>query len=379
MAVIVGYAGEGIRADVQITVEDAPEFGFTFQSSTSPLYDGLIRQQIESVAKEWGCPACHLACQDSGALPFTWRARLNTAFRLFFDREPRKVAFVKAGARPRRLCRTRLYVPGNTPKLFPNATLSSPDAVILDLEESVPDQRKAEALDLVVEGVASLDWSACELMVRINPGEAGFAELRRLAESPVETFVVPKVERPEQLIELDHILGCLGSEQRLIPLIESALGVENAFAIASATPRVRGLSLGLEDYLRDLGAVRTSEQFESAYARSRVLNAARAAGVTPLASVFPGFEDVGPLADYVRNARDQGYEGVGCIHPSQVRHVHEAFSPTPEEFDQARQVVEAFESASRAGLGATSANGKMVDRPTYERALKVIARAGGPR
>jgi citrate lyase subunit beta/citryl-CoA lyase len=132
--------------------------------------------------------------------------------------------------------------------------------------------------------------------------------------------------------------------------------------------------LGLEDYVRDIGAIRTAGQDESVYARSRVLNAARAAGIMPLASVFPGFEDEGALTAYVQQARNQGYEGIGCIHPAQVPVVHAGFVPSGREVEWARAVLTAYERALAEGKGATRVGGEMVDGPTYARAQRIVAR-----
>lgn len=373
----VGRAGEGVRADVEITATEAPAFGFTLHSSTSRLYDDLIRQEINAMAAAFGQPAVHLECIDSGALPFAWRARLQTALVAITGHPAPPVLARARPTRAKGLLRTRLYVPGNIPKMFPNAGLSHPDALIFDLEDAVDPDQKIEALDLLEHAFSALDFGDCELMVRLNSGERGQHELDRLCRTGIDTFIIPKVETAEELRALDARLAQQGAPQRLFPLIESALGVENAFAIASATPRVKALSLGLEDYVRDIGATRTPGQEESAYARSRVLNATRAAGIIPLASVFPGFEDEAALTAYTQQARHQGYEGIGCIHPAQVPVAHAAFLPTHSEIDRARDVIRAFEAAQAQGKGATRVEGDMVDGPTYLRALRVMARAEG--
>ena len=373
--IIVGQTGPSVRADVQIQVTEAPAFGFAVKSSTSPLYDDLIRNEIETMADAFGRPPIHLECLDSGALPFTWRARLQTALAAATGQTPPAIPARIRTARPSGLLRTRLYVPGNIPKLFPNAGLSRPDALIFDLEDAVAPDQKGEALDLIEHALAALDYPDAEIMVRVNAGDQGRYEMTRLAAAPVDTFIIPKVEWADQLAAIDDLLDQNHAPQRLFPLIESAMGVENALTLATCSPRVKALSLGLEDYVRDLGAVRTPGQEESAYARSRVLNAARAAGIVPLASVFPGFEDEAALTAYAQQARHQGYEGIGCIHPAQVHVVHAAFRPTEREIERAREVICAFESVQSQGKVATRVAGEMVDGPTYARAQRVIARA----
>ncbi len=375
MSITVGYAGPDVRADVCITATPASSFSYKFTSTISPLYDQAIRAQIELVAAGFGHPALHLCCEDSGALPFTWSARLNAAFSVVLNQELHS-SIPNPGSRTPGLRRTRLYVPGNTPKLIPNSPLFKPDVIILDLEESVHPQRKTEALALVSAANEQLDWTAVELMVRVNTGDQGVTDMTMLAQSGVSAFILPKVESAEQIASIDCHLNSLDSKVMLFPLIESALGVENAFQIATASPRITALSLGLEDYIADLGATRTESQTESAFARSRILNAARAAGVTPLASVFPNFNDLDAVRAYATVARESGYEGIGCIHPKQIQPTHEAFAPTAGALEEARAIVQAFEDASLDGSAVVGVNGKMVDQPTYQRALKVVKGAG---
>lgn len=374
----VGYAGPDVRSDVCISVSPATQFAYTFTSSASPLYDQAIREQIESVAALFDHPPVNLNCVDSGALPFTWWARLCTAFSIACGRPLPTLPVSRDAATPS-LRRTRLYVPGNTPKLIPNAALYGPDAIVLDLEESVHPERKTEALAMVLSALGSLDWGAVELMVRVNKGEQGVRDMEGLARAPVTTFVLPKVESANEVLAIDRLLGDLDSAALLFPLVESALGVEWAYEIAAASPRVTALSLGLEDYLSDLGASRTEGQSESAFARSRVLNAARAAGITPLASVYPDYSNLVGVEGYAAAARQAGYEGVGCIHPAQIEPSHLAYAYSPAEVEKAREIVGAFESASSEGASVVGVQGAMVDQPTYRRALKVVRSAEAPR
>jgi citrate lyase subunit beta / citryl-CoA lyase len=376
MSWTVGYSGDDVRADVEITVTPANEFGYQFKSNVSPLYDDAIREQIESVAQEFGNPGVFLDCIDSGALPMTWSARLTAAFCLALNRA---IPAVQSSEKKltNGLRRSRLYVPGNTPKLIPNAPLFGADVIILDLEESVHCGRKTEALAMVARACSELDWGRSELMVRVNAGELGRREMRVLGRSGVQTFILPKIESGEEVVAVDELLTEYGSDCLLFPLVESALGVENAFEIAKSSSRVTAISLGLEDYVADIGATRTLEQSESAFARARVLNAARAAGVAPLASVFPRFQDLSEVEEYARMSRAAGYEGVGCIHPNQIEAVHRGFAPTEKELKNAHQVVEAFESAQLLGSGAVGVNGSMADLPTYLRSKRIIKQAGG--
>lgn len=376
MSLVVGYAGTDFRSDVKITVAPSSSFGYEFVSHCSPLYDDSIRNQIELVAQQYDRPPIHLECIDSGALPMVWEARLTAAFCLFLGAPiPRMVSDKRYGSSGIR--RSRLYVPANTPKLIPNAKLFRPDAVILDLEESVHADRKIEALAMAAVASEHLDWQGVELMIRVNSGTQGELELTTLAQSAVATFILPKVNCREDVLRAAEVLDSYRSEAALIPLIESAYGVENAFDIASCTNRITAISLGLEDYVSDIGAVRTAEQSESAYARSRVLNAARAAGIMPLASVVPGYQQLGEVEEYANQARRSGYEGVGCIHPNQIEAVHNGFRASQEELLRAHQVVEAYESAEKSGGGVVGVGGSMADLPTFLRAKRLIEYSEG--
>ena len=157
-----------------------------------------------------------------------------------------------------------------------------------------------------------------------------------------------------------------------MPIIESAQGVVNAPLIASASERIAALAIGLEDYTADIGTRRTVEGRESFFARSMLVNAARAAGVQAIDTVFSDVADMEGLRESVREARSLGFDGKGCIHPRQIAVIHRAMAPEKEEVEKARRVVLAFEAAEKAGLGVVSLGSKMIDPPVVKRALRTI-------
>ena len=161
----------------------------------------------------------------------------------------------------------------------------------------------------------------------------------------------------------------------LMPILESALGIERAFDIAAASPRVCALTVGLEDYTADLGAVKSREGNESLYARMQVVNAAKAAGVQAIDSVYGDVQDEEGLRLWGKRAWCMGFEGMGCVHPRQIRVVHEAFAPEAAEIDKARKIVAAFQDAQARGLAVVSLGSKMIDPPVVERARKLVERA----
>ena len=160
-----------------------------------------------------------------------------------------------------------------------------------------------------------------------------------------------------------------------MPIIESSLGCFNAYEIASASPNIIALTIGLEDYTADIGAQRTKEGKESFWARSIIVNAARAAGVQPIDTVFSDVADMEGLRESVLEAKGLGFEGKGCIHPRQIPVIHETFSPTPEELEKAKKIVTAFKEAEEKGLGVVSLGSKMIDPPVVKRAQKIVDQA----
>jgi citrate lyase subunit beta/citryl-CoA lyase len=277
--------------------------------------------------------------------------------------------------------RSRLYVPGSEPKYFINAALHGSDGVILDLEDSVHISEKDSARVLVRNALRSVDFLNCERMVRINQIPLGLEDLDEIVPECPDLVLIPKVEHPEQVIEADLRISKIQSDYGLsrtiwlMPILESALGIENAFVIARASERVVALTIGLEDYTADLGVVKTSTGGESIYARQRVLNAARAAGVQAIDSVFSDVGDPDALRAWAVHSRTLGFEGMGCVHPSQIAVIHEAFAPSSTELEKARRIVAAFDEAQAKGLGVVSLGSKMIDPPVVQRALKMLSRA----
>jgi citrate lyase subunit beta/citryl-CoA lyase len=219
-----------------------------------------------------------------------------------------------------------------------------------------------------------------ERMVRINPLPLGLEDLDAVVPEEPDVILIPKVEDADTVRAVDARIR-QRTERRvwLMPILETALGIERAFDIASAVERVVALTIGLEDYTADLGVIKTVEGAESLYARSRLVNAARAAGCQPIDSVFGDVGDEVGLRSWATRSRALGFEGMGCVHPRQIRPIHEAFAPSAVEVEKALRVVAAFEEAETKGLGVVSLGSKMIDPPVVKRALRTvqIARRAG--
>lgn len=379
-----GTRDPAARSDCWIEVSQEPgQPVVQVTSKVAALYGDSIHALIRSTLAELDAADLSVTVDDRGALPFTLMARLEAAVRRLRPETSRAALPALNPAvrrtfdrgRPRR---TRLYLPGNTPKFFINAGLHAPDAVVLDLEDSVPPTEKDAAAILVRNALRAVDFYGAEVMVRVNGLPAGLDDIRLLAPHGVQVFLLPKVETADEVVAADRLLAELAAagqashEIGLIPIIESAQGALQAWPIAAASPRVVALAIGLEDYVRDIGAQRTPEGRESLWARSQVLNAARAAGVQPLASVFTDIDDLAGLCAWVEAERQLGFEGIGCIHPRQVRVAHDAFRPSAAEIEQAQRIVDAFAAAQAVGLGVAAVDGKMADAPVVERARRVL-------
>jgi citrate lyase subunit beta/citryl-CoA lyase len=273
---------------------------------------------------------------------------------------------------------SRLYLPGNNPSLMINAGLHSADGIILDLEDSVAPVRKDEARLLVRNALRQLDFRGAERMVRINQGERGMDDLDALIPQNVNLVLIPKCENPENVREVAERIRNILAESGLtnpvylMPIIESALGVELAFDIARADESVVAMAVGLEDLTADMGVRRTREGNETLYARNRIVNAAKAAGIQPIDSVFPDVADMEGLRNNVAVSKALGFEGMGCIHPRQIAVIRQGFAPETDEIEKSKKIVIAYEDALSKGLGVVALGSKMIDPPVVTRALRTI-------
>ena len=382
-----GHWGKDVRSDLHVAIEPRDRGGLeiTLESRVGLYYGSAILSQTRQVLESLDVKHARISIHDEGALPFVISARIESAVKrasLGGDNRALPDKIVLRMPSPRdRLRRSRLYLPGSEPKYFINAALHGPDAIILDLEDSVHHAEKDAARILVRNTLRAVDFGHCERMVRINQLPLGLQDLTEVIPEEPDLILIPKVERPEQVSQVDRMIDELKSRDRidrpiwLMPIVESALGIENAFAIATVSPNVCALTIGLEDYTADLGVVKTLEGHESQFARTRLVNAAKAAGIQAIDSVFGDVGDLAGLRQWGENSRALGFEGMGCIHPSQIPVIHEAFAPSQREIEKALKIVAAFEEAQARGLGVVSLGSKMIDPPVVERARKLVATA----
>lgn len=359
-----GHHGGDVRADCRVIVRDDGRSEFAFDSPVAALYLAQTEALVRDALASMDAADCSVRIADAGALPFTILARLEAAI----GRMGRPVPVPRgpgrglpvSDVRSRRL-RTRLYLPGDTPKFFPNAHLHGADVLIFDLEDAVAAPDKDQARVLVRHALAALDLGDCLRAVRI--GES--PDVEALAACPVDLLLVPKCETASDVTTVAKI----APNTALVPILESALGLQRTYEIASAHRNVVAVAFGAEDYRRDLGVERSADGGELAWALGALVNGARAAGVAPLGSVYSAVEDENGFVAHCHRMRGLGLAGVACLHPRQIGPAHRAFRPAEREADWARRVVAGFEGA---GTGVLSVDGQMVDRPVYERAKAIL-------
>ncbi len=284
--------------------------------------------------------------------------------------------------------RSMLFMPGDSMRKISKAAQMDVDSIVMDLEDSVALNNKAEARDIVSEALGSLGFGRSERLVRLNPEETGLlsADLEGTVAARPDGYVLPKVETAEQvqsvsnlLDSAEHLQGWPAGSVQLFAIIETALGIMNVKEIAQASSRVKALMFGAEDLAGDIGAQRTREGWEVFYARSAVVTAAAAYGLQALDMVLIDLADLERLEEESLVARQMGYEGKMAIHPRQVEVINRVFAPSPEEVKQARRLMQAHNTHQAVGSGVFTLDGKMVDMPMVRMAERVLekARAAG--
>jgi citrate lyase subunit beta/citryl-CoA lyase len=380
-----GKRGDSVRSDCyfEIELKNSGGIKIDLKSKVDTMYGESIKQLILDMCKFFAIKDAKILCEDSGALPFVLAARYELAVKRLFPESKKEylLPFHEKNlysTKKDQLRRSRLYLPGNEPKFFVNAGLHSPDGIILDLEDSVAPSEKDAAQLLVRNSLRSVDFYGAERMVRINQLPKGLDDLKYIVPHNLNVILVPKCESAEQIHQLEKEVEKLKKQHKVenpiyfMPIIESALGVIKAFEIASASKNNCALAIGLEDYTADIGTQRTNEGKESIFARQMLVNAAKAAGIQAIDTVFSDVSDMEALRQSVIEAKSLGFEGKGCIHPRQIKVVHEAFAPTTEEIEKAKKIVQAFEEAEKKGLGVVSLGSKMIDPPVVKRAIRTI-------
>ena len=284
-----------------------------------------------------------------------------------------------------KLRRTMLYLPGNNPNMLLRGYLFGSDGIVMDLEDAVPVHEKDAARHLIREVVRRGEFGDCEVTVRINGTDTDLwrEDLETLVPLGLNGIRVPKVETADQIKMIDEVMGELEEKAGIEPgrtglccLLETAVGIWNAYEIATAAKRVDSICPGGEDLTADLHTNRSPEGVELEGPRRQVLMAARAAGVDAFDTVYPMVNDDEGLRREVEFIKQLAFDCKSVIHPRQVPIIHDVFMPTPKQIDRAQRIVAAAKDAAAKGLGAVQVDGRMVDAPVVKRAMFTLSRAG---
>lgn len=277
--------------------------------------------------------------------------------------------------------RTLLFLPGNNPNMIVNGGVFEADSIILDLEDAVASNQKDAARNLIRRALESVDFGGCDILVRINGLDTELWEKDLEAVVPLRPYgIIPvKVSETEDIKLVDQKLSAIekanginSGEIKIIALLETARGIENAYGIARASGRMEGLLLGAEDLTADLCCERTKGGKEIDYARYRVVNAARAAGIAGYDCPFTDVDDMEGLERDAVYAKSLGFSGKASVNPRHIACINEVFSPTEKEILYARRVFDMIQLAKEQGKGAISLDGKMIDAPIVQRAKNVL-------
>ena len=278
-----------------------------------------------------------------------------------------------------RLLRSLIFVPGNNSRFLEKAKTLLADIVCFDLEDSVPNEEKESARNLIKDALGKrLEYNA-EVYVRINSPASGMItqDLSKIIQKGIDGIVIPKVNNVEELKKIIRILSSLEKKRKLklieiIPSIESAEGVINTYAIASSSNRVSALVFGVFDLLNDLGIECTKQPKGAKYARAKIPLDARAAGKYVIDAIWQDLNDEAGLEEDCVIGRSLGYVGKSIIHPNQIPVVHKIFYPTQSEIEWAKKVCQAYVESTKKSKGATKIEGKMIDEVHFKRAKALL-------
>jgi len=280
--------------------------------------------------------------------------------------------------------RSMLFVPGANAAMISNSFIYPADALMFDLEDSVILREKDAARRLVYHALQHPFYKEVETIVRVNAldSEYGVADLEAVVRGGGDIVRLPKTDTVQDLIDTETEIARIEKEcgrepgsTGLLAAIESPLGITQAVAIAHASPRLIGIALGAEDYVRNLHTERSPEGVELLFARCTILQAARSAGIQAFDTVY---SDANNDAGFLQEAtliKQLGFDGKSLINPRQIELLHNLYAPTQKEVEFAQRVIEAAEASAQEGRGVVSLNGKMVDSPVIERARLMLSRA----
>jgi citrate lyase subunit beta/citryl-CoA lyase len=280
--------------------------------------------------------------------------------------------------------RSLLFIPGNKDSMLAKAEGFRPDVLVPDMEDSVPDGEKAAARETIARWLPKLATGPALLLPRVNALRTEWfaADLAAAVVPGVWGITIGKLDSADDVLAIERAMATAeraadlaAGSLRLVPWIETALGVVNAYAIASASPRIAAVAFGGEDLANDMGIERLDDESNVRYARSAICTAARAAGVLALDTPWFRFRDDAALRASSLDAKRLGFKGRFAIHPAQIDTINKCFAPSAAEIEEAERIVAAFAEAERHGRGSTSLDGRVIDVPVVKRARALLKQA----
>ena len=281
-----------------------------------------------------------------------------------------------------RLRRTMMFVPASNAGMLRDAYIYGADSIMFDLEDSISLKEKDTARFLVYQAVKTIDYGNVETVVRINSlDQGGRNDIHAMVRAGIDVIRLPKTETAEDVLDVEEVIleaerqcGREEGSTRMMAAIEGPVGVLNALSIAKSSKRLIGIALGAEDYVTSMKTRRYAERDseEIFFARSMIVHAARAVGIAALDTVFSNVDDVDTLRKETEFIKQLGFDGKSVINPRQIPVVNSVFTPTEKEIQNAIAVMNAIEEAESKGSGVIALNGKMIDKPSVERAERVL-------
>ena len=278
------------------------------------------------------------------------------------------------------LFRSLVFVPGNNPRFLEKAKSLSADVVCFDLEDSVPDKEKKKARTLIKGALKKRNQYSSSVFARTNSPDSNKieADLKEIVQKGIDGIVIPKVNSAKEIKKIEKIISSLEKKRkirgiRLIPSIESALGIINCYEIASASTRIDAIVFGIFDLLNDVGIEYTKgNPLGAKYSRYKVPVAATAAGVYAIDGIWQDIKDASGLKKDCEIGKSLGYVGKSVIYPDQIKTVHKIFHPNKTEIAWAKKVCNVYKKSTKKGKGATVVDGKMIDEVHYKRAQALL-------
>jgi citrate lyase subunit beta/citryl-CoA lyase len=358
------------KNDCLIKITPGKKLAIHLDSKTGPMFEETIKNLTKKTLKQYKIKKIQLHIQEKGALDYVIKSRLQAALETATGTQIIQDPIKRKNTPKNKARRTRLYVPGNNPRMITPAGIYNSDCIIFDLEDSVPLHQKNAARYLVKNALRDLDFKDSELWVRINKNHIE-KDLIQILQGTPHGICIPKVETPEDIQTVEKIIQKFTDKIKLMPIIETSQGILNAPQIAKASKNIVALAFGAEDLTRDLGGKRSWETL--IYPRGALVLAAKASNIQALDTIYPDTQDEQGLREETKKIRAMGFDGKGVIHPDQIPPIHESFTPSTEEIKNARAIIKALQEAKKKGVGVASLEGKMIDEPVEKKARKILS------